>query len=69
MKAFIDKSMCSGCRICTDECPQEAIAMEEVAAVKNDLCTGCGLCAEACPSGAISMKKDNPGRRSHERTG
>jgi len=53
--AFVDESMCAGCRQCVAVCSYEAISFDEekgVAVVNRSLCKGCGACAAACTSGA-----------------
>ena len=57
VRATIDADKCSGCRICNDLCPYNAIAFHEdsmVSEVNPALCQGCGTCVAACPAGAIS---------------
>lgn len=58
MPAVVDRDECVGCGTCTEECPEEAITMddEEIAVVDTKKCTECGTCVEACPSEAISME-------------
>ena len=56
-KAFVDAGICTGCGVCVDTCPTQAIAMEDnIAKVDIDKCTGCGICVDSCPVQAISMK-------------
>ena len=56
MAAVVDKEKCTGCGVCVDECPVEAIKMEDDKAVIDaDTCTECGQCVDACPNEAISM--------------
>jgi len=53
--AWVDETMCSGCRQCIALCSFEAISFDEekgVAVVNRSLCKGCGACAAACTSGA-----------------
>ena len=40
------------CRICRDECPEDAISLTSANApvVNPDLCNGCGLCELRCPA-------------------
>jgi heterodisulfide reductase subunit A len=57
IKATIHAERCSGCRICNDLCPYNAISFVEadgVSAVNPAMCQGCGTCVAACPAGAIS---------------
>jgi heterodisulfide reductase subunit A len=55
--ASIDEDKCSGCRICNNLCPFNAIEFLEdkkVSKVNPVLCKGCGTCVAACPAGAIT---------------
>ena len=57
VRATVDEARCSGCRICNDLCPYNAIvfhADQMVTEVNPALCQGCGTCVAACPAGAIS---------------
>jgi heterodisulfide reductase subunit A len=57
VRASIDENKCSGCRICNNLCPFNAILFHEdrvVSEVNPALCQGCGTCVAACPAGAIS---------------
>jgi len=56
VRASIEAEKCSGCRICNDLCPYNAIsyrAAENVSAINAAMCQGCGTCIAACPAGAI----------------
>jgi len=51
---YVDEKRCSGCGLCVDVCPVEAITLQDrVAAIDQNLCTECEACAAACPEGAI----------------
>lgn len=55
--ATIDEEACSGCRICNNMCPYNAIefdAARNVSHVITALCKGCGTCVSACPAGVIT---------------
>lgn len=57
VRATIDEAKCSGCRICNNLCPFNAILFHEdkmVSEVNPALCQGCGTCIAACPAGAIT---------------
>lgn len=57
VRASVDAARCSGCRICNNLCPFNAILFHEdrmVSEVNPALCQGCGTCVAACPAGAIS---------------
>ncbi len=56
IRAIIDPQACSGCRICNNLCPYNAILFhpdQRVSEVNAALCQGCGTCVGACPAGAI----------------
>ncbi len=55
--ASVDEEQCSGCRICNNLCPYNAIEFDEektASRVVAALCKGCGTCVAACPAGAIT---------------
>ncbi len=57
VRASVNQDQCSGCRICNNLCPYNAISFDEdrgVSLVNAALCQGCGTCVAACPAGAIS---------------
>jgi heterodisulfide reductase subunit A len=57
VRATVNQDICSGCRICNNLCPFNAILFHEdrmVSEVNPALCQGCGTCVAACPAGAIS---------------
>ena len=57
VRASVIADKCSGCRICNDLCPFNAISFDEakmVTEINEALCQGCGTCVAACPAGAIS---------------
>jgi heterodisulfide reductase subunit A len=53
---------CTGCGMCEEVCPFNAIAVdpeEKVAKVNQALCKGCGVCASSCRSGALDVSGVN----------
>jgi len=57
MAAIIDAEKCTGCGDCVENCPLNAITLDDVpkASINEDECTDCGTCVDTCPSQAISM--------------
>jgi len=55
MAAKIDPERCTGCGICVEVCPQEAIKVYDIAEVDGEKCTDCGTCVEECPNEAITI--------------
>lgn len=58
MPAVVNREECVSCGTCVEECPEEAITLdeEEIAVVNVEKCTDCKTCVEACPSEAISVE-------------
>ncbi len=57
--SVIDKGACSGCEVCVEWCPTDAIKMDVQGLAQRDeaSCFGCGICARFCPADAISLKE------------
>ena len=50
----------TGCRVCADVCPHDAITVSRTVAIEPVDCTGCGLCVASCPSGALTPRGAPP---------
>jgi len=62
-QARVDGELCSGCGLCEQRCPMEALSLVDASArVDLERCIGCGLCASTCPTGAIRL---HPRERRH----
>jgi ferredoxin len=57
--SVIDPDLCSGCGVCVERCPTDAIRLNDEGTADRDekSCFGCGVCARFCPEGAISLKE------------
>ena len=57
--SVIDPGSCTGCGICVERCPVDAIAMNDdgIAVREEKYCIGCGVCARFCPADAISLQE------------
>ena len=53
---IIDSEKCIGCGVCEEDCPFDAITVEDGCAVVNDNCTLCGSCVDTCEPEALHIE-------------
>lgn len=62
--AVVTDELCTGCALCSQQCPYGAIEMRPrangarlpaLAAVLSNLCAGCGLCVGTCSTAGIEL--------------
>ena len=56
--AEINTARCTGCTLCVQVCPYQAISLDdkEKAKVNEALCKGCGTCVSSCRCGAPQLR-------------
>ena len=63
----VNEDICKGCELCSSNCPQEVIIMNQERMTKRGYhpaemiaagCTGCGVCAIVCPEAAITVYRE-----------
>ena len=72
---ILDNDICTGCGICAEVCPEEAIVVGAVGGVRRGLvddaasirvdetkCSYCGVCVIMCPFSALALKVDGEER-------
>lgn len=51
---WVNQEMCTGCSICVDKCPVDAMSVSnEKASIDEENCIRCGLCHDICPQEAV----------------
>ena len=60
----IDPDRCTGCGLCSLNCPTEALAFSRQSQdnsyrilFRHDRCVGCGVCRKSCPERALGMER------------
>ncbi len=55
-QAKVDEGLCSGCAVCEERCPMDAIeVVDDLPVIDLDRCIGCALCVTGCDTGAMEM--------------
>jgi len=56
---WVDTEKCTGCGVCVEKCPVDAISMEdEKAKINMDECIHCGVCHDECSQEAVRHESD-----------
>ncbi len=56
----LDLESCTGCEICIDKCPIDAISKEDGQInIDKEVCLGCGVCVRACPQNSLELNRRN----------
>jgi len=59
--AKVNLNLCTGCGMCVQVCPYEALSLKDGKVEVNDvLCEGCGTCSATCLRAAIQVKNLTP---------
>ena len=54
----VDQTKCSGCKVCLESCPVQAISLhDDMASIDTSTCFACRACIEDCPEKAISSQR------------
>lgn len=65
MDYIVEKDRCTGCKMCGDLCPDQAITFRVdregfwTPEIDQDKCSSCGLCRRECPAGNPFVKEGN----------
>jgi uncharacterized Fe-S center protein len=55
----IDTVNCTACGSCAEQCPADAITVDEYAVIDQETCIGCAQCIAVCPEGVIKIPWGN----------
>lgn len=56
--AKVETVDCTGCEVCVEMCPMEAISLaDDSASINEKKCIGCGVCAAHCSASAIKLER------------
>ena len=61
---MIDDKKCTGCGICAENCPANAIDIKNnIAHINSEKCVGCAMCISVCPQKAVQIPWGSKSKR------
>jgi ferredoxin len=56
---WIHSEQCTGCTVCMQNCPADAIGIENhILVIDPSVCIRCGICHDICPQNAVRHDKE-----------
>jgi ferredoxin len=66
---IIDKEKCTGCGLCTIDCPTKALVISQMSEKETyqllflkETCNACGVCETSCPENCLQLVEKGPDR-------
>jgi ferredoxin len=67
VRPFIDKEKCTGCGLCTIDCPTKALIINQSnerntyqLLFRQEACDACGVCEKSCPENCLQLVEIEP---------
>ena len=67
VRPFIDKEKCTGCGLCTVDCPTKAFIINQSnegdtyqLVFRQEACDACGVCKKSCPENCLQLIEKDP---------
>lgn len=61
--AVVNEDNCTGCGMCEQRCPMDAIGVDGIANVNTERCIGCGLCVAVCDFDSMKLQGKDESER------
>ena len=56
MTIIVNQELCTGCGMCVEACPSNAISLiAGTALIDQEKCSSCQICTQVCPTGALQF--------------
>jgi ferredoxin len=66
-RPLIDKEKCTGCGLCTIDCPTKALMINQSSEkdtyqllFRQEACNACGVCEKSCPENCLQLVEKEP---------